>query len=321
VDEVVVVGGGIAGLSAALHAAQSGRFVTVLENAAAHGGQIATVGHVEGLPIPGVFSGQDLVTHYLGQCRNLGVVFTEAEVLRLEAGKATLRIDTASGVSLHPKSVIVASGARLRELGIPGESEFLGRGVSRCATCDGLFFRDKVVVVIGGGDSACQEATVLARTCGRVIVVARSALRARRDCIEKLAGLENVSFIWDSAVERITGTDGVDGVVLRHRVTGQSSEVACAGVFPFVGTLPNTGYLPRRILDAGQFVACDAHGATALPGVFAAGAVRAGYGGYLAQAQADGLAAAQSAHSYLQQQAAAAAKASSPGTRAAALPL
>ncbi len=172
----------------------------------------------------------------------------------LQTGVAKLELDKhltltdQENKTYHPEAIIIASGASLRKLGVPGEEEFVGRGVSRCATCDGGFFRNQDVVVVGGGDGAVQEALVLAKTSRRVIMVCRSPLRAKRDYIEKLAARENVSFVWDSEVSAILGDDGVCGVRLRNVKDGTSSDIECAGLFPFIGATPNTEFAPASLL-------------------------------------------------------------------------
>lgn len=298
-EEIVVIGAGIAGLTAASHAARLGRCVTVIEGAPVYGGQIATVGQVDGLSAPGEFSGQDLVTNLLGQCRSLGVSFVEAEVSALGADES-IEVVCGDGRRYQPGAVIVASGARARSLDVPGEQELAGRGVSRCATCDGPFFRNQDVVVLGGGDSAVHEARVLARICRNVTVVCRSSIRAQRHYVERLAGMEGVHFIWECEVDAILGSDGVDGVRLRNVKTGEHSELKCSGFFPFIGTTPNSGFLPERLLDANGYVECDANQQSMIERVFAAGAVRKGYGGDIAQAAGEGVSAAIAAHRCLQ---------------------
>jgi thioredoxin reductase len=171
----------------------------------------------------------------------------------------------------HPHAIIIASGASLRKLRVRGEEEFVGRGVSRCATCDGGFFRGQDVVVVGGGDGALQEALLLAKTSRRVIMVCRSPLRAKRDYIDKLASRENVSFVWDSEVSAILGDDGVSGVRLE----------------------PNTDFVPASLLTATRHIRTTAGIATCDPRVFAVGAVRADFGGNIVQAMAEGIGAAQ----------------------------
>ena len=170
-----------------------------------------------------------------------------------------------------------------------------GAALSHCATCDGGFFRGDDVAVIGGGDAAVTEALVLARTSRSVIVVCRSPLRAKREYIEKLDAKENVRFVWDSEVTAILGGDAVTGLAMRNLRTGEVSEIACAGVFPFIGTEPNSGFLPARLRGKSGYVATGTDFATGDPRVFAVGAVRAGYGGNVAQAMAEGVGAAEAA--------------------------
>lgn len=290
--EVAVIGGGLAGLAAARHAARLGRLVTLFEGSGIYGGLVATVDEVDGLGAPGHFSGQEVAIGLLDGARRLGVQVIEDPVTALDAS-ARLQLTTADGRAFHPEAAIVASGAALRKLGVPGETEFAGRGVSRCATCDGGFFRGKDVAVIGGGDAAVTEALVLARTSGTVHMVCRSPLRARREYIDRLAALANVVFHWDREVMAIEGGTGVTGLALRGVRSGAAETLGCSGVFPFIGVDPVSGFLPDSLRDAGGYIPTDPRHASADPRIFAAGAVRAGYGGQAMQAMAEGISAAE----------------------------
>lgn len=290
--EVAVIGGGLAGLAAARHAVRLGRLVTLFESAGLFGGQVATVGHVDGLPIPGHFSGQDIAIPLLEEIRKVGVQIVETGISKIELGK-TITLRDQGDKTYHPEAIIIASGASLRKLGIPGEDEFLGRGVSQCATCDGGFFRGQDVVVVGGGDGAVHEALELSPTAKRVFMVCRSPLRAKREYIDRLAARENVSFLWDSEVREILGGDGVRGVRLKNVKNGTSLEIECAGLFPFVGAEPNSAFVPPSLVSATGHIPTNADYGTIDPRVFAVGAVRAGYGGNIGQAMADGIGAAE----------------------------
>jgi thioredoxin reductase (NADPH) len=289
--EVAVIGGGIAGLSAARHAARLGHLVTLFEGSGMYGGLVATIGEVEGLPFPGELSGQDIAIPLLEDARKVGVRVIEAGVAKVEReGKLTLTDE--EGTIHHPAAIIVASGASLRKLGVPGEEEFLGRGVSRCATCDGGFYRGKDVVVVGGGDGAVHEALVLARTSRKVVMVCRSPLKAKREYIEKVAARENLTFLWDSEVGEILGDKGVTGVRLRNVKDGSPTELECSGIFPFIGLTPNSGFMPAGMTDSSGHVPTGPGFTTADPRIFAVGAVRADYGGNLVEAMAEGVTAA-----------------------------
>lgn len=292
--EIAVIGGGLAGLAAARHAARLGRLVTLFEGGGLFGGLVANVGEIDGLPFPGRHSGQDMAMHLLEDARKVGVRVADAAVAGIELG-GRLSLSEQGGTIHQPEAIILASGASLRILGIAGEEEFHGRGVSRCATCDGGFFRGQDVVVVGGGDAAVHEALELAKLCARVTMICRGPLKAMREHIDKLEARENVVFLWDSEVTEILGEDGVTGVRVRNVKDGVLSSLACTGVFPFIGVAPNTNFVPNALLADTGHIATDANLATADARVFAAGAVRAGYGGALVQAMAEGVQAAQAA--------------------------
>jgi thioredoxin reductase (NADPH) len=293
-SEVVVIGGGLAGLAAARQAARFGRLVTLFEGSGLYGGQVATVDDVEGMPIPGHFSGQDIAIPLLEDARKVGVRVIEANIDKLDLGERLTLTDW-EGKQHHPDAVIVASGGTLRKLGVPGEEEFTGRGVSRCAACDGGFYRGKDVTVIGGGDGAVHEALVLAKTSREVVMVCRSPIKAKREYVDRLDSRDNVRFIWDSEVAEVVGENGVTGLRLRNVKDGSLSEIACAGVFPFIGVEPNTAFLPASMRTASGHVVAGADLSTADPRVFAAGAVRANYGGTAVEAMAEGVRAAAAA--------------------------
>ncbi len=292
--EIAVIGGGLAGLSAACHATRLGRSVTLFESTGLYGGLVATIHEVDGLAVPGHFSGQDIAIHLLEQARKTAVQVVETGVATIALDKR-LALTDQDGKTYHPEAIIVASGASLRKLDVPGEAEFVGRGVSRCATCDGGFFRGEHVVVVGGGDGAIQEALVLAKTSRKVIMVCRSPLKAKRDYIDRIAARENVSFVWDSEVTEVLGQDSVSGVRLRHVKDGAGSDIECSGLFPFIGVTPNTEFIPASLLTASGHIRTGQNFATSDPRVFAVGAVRAEYGGALVQAMAEGVGAAEAA--------------------------
>jgi|SRR5215831_4997401 len=291
--EVAIIGGGLAGLAAARHGARLGRLITLFEGSGMYGGQVATTGEVDGLLVPGKLSGQDLAMHMLEDARKVGVQFIESNIATMKLDEQLTLTDQDKN-TYYPKTVIVASGASLRSLGVPREEEFVGRGVSHCATCDGGFYRGQDVVVVGGGDSAVQEALILAKTCKRVSVVCHSALKAKRDYIDKLAARENVSFIWDSEVSEILGSESVTGVRVRNVKNGKTFDIECSGVFPFIGVSPNTGFVPTALLTPSGHIDAE-HSVTADPRVFAIGAVRAAYGGNIVEAMAEGVGAAEAA--------------------------
>ena len=281
--DVLIIGGGIAGLTAAQHCARRGLATALLESTIGFGGLVATVNQLDDWPATGEVSGVALGAALAEQVRALGVEITQQPARALKPGDP-LQIEI-EGKTLKSRRVIVASGARLRTLGVPGEETLRGKGVSQCADCDGGFFKDQDVVVVGGGDAALQEALLLARTCRTVHVVVRGTLCARRAYVDRAASTSNIKFMWDSAVDAVLGEQAVSGVTLRNIKSGAQSELACSGVFPFVGLQPNVEFLPAEIARSESgCVSTDAQYRTSLPAVYAVGAVRAGYCGDLVAA-------------------------------------
>lgn len=282
--DVAIVGGGIAGLTAAWHAVRRGLSPCLFEPRPGYGGQVATVNELDDWPGTGPVSGVELAASLAAELSHEIVELINEPVLKVEAEGALLRVVSASH-SVRARRVVAASGASLRTLGVPGEEALRGKGVSQCAHCDGGFFRNQDVVVVGGGDAALQEALVLAPTSATVTIVARSRLRARSGYVERAASKPNIRFAWDSTVDAINGTDGVTGVRLRNVRTGATSELACSGVFAFVGVVPEASYLPAQAKrDKRGCLVTDAQLRTSLDGIFAVGALRSGYGGDLVSA-------------------------------------
>jgi thioredoxin reductase (NADPH) len=289
--DVVVVGGGIAGLTAAWYAARRGLATALFEAQPHCGGQVATVNALDDWPSAGESSGVELAAALVDKLRAQAVEVSYQPVQRLVTGDATLRVETESH-ALRARRVIAASGARLRTLGVPREEELRGKGVSQCAHCDGHFFRGQDVVVVGGGDAALQEALVLASACRSVAIIARSKLRAKPAYVERAVGAANLRFVWDSVVDAILGNGTVSGVRLRNVKSGEVAELACAGVFPFIGVEPNSAFLPHSVRrDESGRVLTDDSLRTSEPSMFAIGAVRAGYSGELVNAAGEAAAA------------------------------
>ncbi len=303
--DVVVVGGGPAGLTAGLYAARARLRVVVLEKELP-GGQIATTSEVENYPGFESIAGPDLAARFQQQAEHQGarLVMTEVTALRLGSGgngaPPEHTVVTVGGEFRAP-AVIVASGSSPRRLGVPGEDRLRGRGVSYCATCDGPFFADREVVVVGGGDSAFQEALFLVRFCRKVTIVhRRESFRAQPVLVERARADERVRFVTGAVVEEVLGGETVEAVRLRDTATGRQWELACAGVFPFIGHDPNTGFLPPEVpRDAAGRLLAGEDTRTSVPGVFAAGDVRPKALRQLTTAVADGSTAAMAAEHHL----------------------
>lgn len=301
VYDLAVIGGGPAGLTAALYAARAG-LRTVLFEAGLPGGQAALTDVIENYPgFPQGVNGAQLMEQFLQQATRFGAEIRLEEVRRVALGTATKLVVTARG-EYQARAVVLATGARQGRLGVPGEEEFLGRGVSFCATCDGAFFREKKVAVVGGGDAAVEEALFLTRFAREVILIhRRDHLRAAHILQERAMANEKIRFYWKTVVERVLGKGKVEALALRQVETGETFEEPVDGLFVFVGTVPNTDLVREEgvALDAQGYVITDAELGTSVTGVFAAGDVRAKKVRQVATAVGDGAEAALAAERFL----------------------
>ncbi|MCW5737722.1 MAG: FAD-dependent oxidoreductase [Enhydrobacter sp.] len=288
-----MIGGGIAGLTAAHHAALAGVSVVHYVEDGLPGGLVMNVGALDGWPAANTVVGAELAGGLQLQNQELGVRLVPSRVDAIEGGAVKVLRGT-NGI-LQARQVIVASGAALKTLDVPGAERLAGRGVSQCAWCDGGLYRGADVVVVGGGDAALSEALHLGKFAGSVTVVTRGDMfRARRSYVTRIAEDERYQLRWASEITEVLGSDTVEAVRLRDRETGSEEVVACRGMFVFVGLVPNAGMLGSEVArDPAGFVVTDAHFETAVPGVFAVGAIRSGYGGRLTHAVAEATTAAE----------------------------
>jgi thioredoxin reductase (NADPH) len=298
--QLIIVGGGPAGLSAGLYASRS-KLDTLLIERAILGGQILNAEMVENYPgFPQGISGSELGALMAQQATKYGLPTVFAEVQGIEIRGGEKIVSTSEG-QYHAKAVIIAGGSEYSKLGVPGEEEFTGKGVSYCAMCDGAFFREQVVAVVGGGNVALNDALFLTRFASRVIVIhRRDQLRATRILQDKAFANPKIKFLWDTVVESITGDKLVKEIRLRNVKTGKGSSLEVSGVFVAVGLRPNTGYLKGLLtLDEGGFISVSGQMETGVPGVFAAGDIRAGSIRQVVSAAGDGATAAIAAERYL----------------------
>lgn len=295
--DILIIGGGPAGCTAGLYAARAGLRALILTGPEP-GGQLGATETVENCPGIGSIGGPELAAAMLDHARQAGaeVRMEQASSLDLAAWTARTSAGTYQG-----RAVIYAAGAAPRTLDVPGEAALRGRGISFCAACDGPLFRGQDVAVVGGGSSAAAEALTLSRLCRRVwLVHRRDALRAERRYLEQLAAAENVTLVWNAGTEAILGRERVTGLAYRDLSTGERRELACGGVFVAIGRKPSTELLRGRLtLDRGGYVPAGEDTRTELPGVFAAGDVRAKPLRQIATAAADGAVAAHMAAAWL----------------------
>lgn len=298
--DVVAAGGGLAGLTAGLTAARLGRSTLVLTGGIP-GGLLLTIDRIDGLPgYPDGVAGYELCPGVQAQADAAGAEFAGVELDALEPADGGWTIATAEG-SAHALTVILATGASFRRLEVPGEDRFPGRGISTCASCDGPLLGGKSAAVVGGGDSALQEALTLAETAGRVVILHRGErLDGQESYRRRVADQPLIEVRYGVVVEEILGADSVEAVRVRDLAGGAVEELDVAAVFPFVGLRPNSERFEERVaVDPDGAVRTDEALRTSAPGVFAAGIVRSGAAGRAAAAAGDGAAAAIAADTYL----------------------
>lgn len=273
--DVVIVGGGPAGLTSGIYTAR-GNLKTVILEKGQPGGQIAQTHEVENYPgFPQPISGMELSERMVEQATRFGARLESDEVRHIEHRGPGQFLVTGYDAHYQSKAVIIATGANPKRLGIPGEEKFYGRGVSTCATCDGFFYREKHVVVVGGGDAAVEEGLFLTKFAQTVTLIhRRDTLRAHKTAQERVLSHPKMRFIWNSAVQEVLGNETVTGIRLKDTQTGQESVHATDGVFVFIGHTPNTGFLGSLVeLRPDGYIAIRDEVYTSTQGVFAAGDV------------------------------------------------
>lgn len=301
VIDVAIIGAGPAGLTAGLYAERAG-FEAVLFERISPGGQLAQTEHIENYPgFPEGMNGFELAFAMKQQADHFGVRNVGEEVLSVDFTQNPKVLKTAFG-EYRANSVIVATGARPRKLGLEGENELQGRGVSYCATCDGNFFRDKTVMVVGGGNTAVGDAIYLSRICKKVYLMhRRDQLRATAIYHKRLQELPNLEFVWSAVPKALLSEDGkLSGVRAEMLKTGEERDIAVDGLFVAVGTEPNTEFLAGALeMNQAGYIVADESGETAVPGVYVAGDVRTKFLRQVVTAVADGALCAEKAAEYL----------------------
>lgn len=298
--DLIIVGSGPAGLAAAIYAQRAKLDTLVLEKNYMSGGQVLNTYEVDNYPGLKGINGFDLGTKFREHADELGAEFQEADVKSITTDGDIKKIVTEQE-TFEAKTVIIATGARYRKLGVPGEERLSGMGVSYCATCDGAFFRGKTVAVVGGGDVAVEDAIFLARLCEKVYVIhRRDELRAAGILQQRLFEMENVEMIWDSVVDEVLGEEQVEALKVRNKKTEEMRELPVNGVFIAVGILPNSDEIDHPVeTNEGKYLIAGEDCVTNIPGIFAAGDVRSKMLRQIVTAISDGANAVTSVQNYL----------------------
>ena len=299
--DLVIIGGGAAGLTAGLYAARARLNVNLIEKVVP-GGQIIITDWIENYPgFPEGVSGSDLVQKMTEQVKRFDLNIENNEVISIDLSEPVKKI-VLNDRTITSHTIIIATGASPRKLGIPGEDTFYGNGVSSCATCDGPFFKDRVVAAVGGGDTAVQESIFLAKFAKKVYLIhRRDKLRATAILQERAFANDKIEFVWNSVLTGINGLTHVENISIQNVKTGEKTELSIDGCFIWAGILPNTQFLKDNIkLDEYGFVIADLNMKTSVPGVFAAGDVRNTSLRQIATAVGDASIAAFSAEQYLE---------------------
>ena len=300
VYDMAVIGGGPGGYTAALYAARAGLSVLVLEKLSA-GGQMALTNQIDNYPgfeegIDGFTLGEKMQL----QAERFGAVTELAEVTALRLDGNIKEIESTEGI-FQAKTIVMATGANPRLLGLPRERELTGKGVNYCATCDGMFYKGKTVVIVGGGNTAAADALALSRIAKKVVVIhRRDTLRATKIYHEPLMNAPNVEFLWNSAVTELLQDGKLTGVRVRNLLSGEETEVSCDGLFISIGRAPATRLVEGLVeLDEGGYIVAGESTQTSIPGVYAVGDIRTKALRQIVTAVADGAMAAHSAEEYL----------------------
>ncbi len=273
---VVIIGSGPAGLTAAIYTARANLAPIMIEGSQA-GGQLTLTTDVENFPgFPQGIMGPQLIQDMRAQAERFGTVFQTADVTGVDLSQRPFAVTINEEETIHARSLIISTGASANLLGLDSESRLLGHGVSTCATCDGFFFRGQPIAVVGGGDSAMEEATFLTKFASRVTIIhRRDKLRASKIMQDKAMNNEKISFHWNAMVEDVLGDDVVTGLRLRDTVTNDTASLDCKGVFVAIGHTPNTHIFRGQLeMDANGYIRTSHGTATSVPGVFAAGDVQ-----------------------------------------------
>jgi thioredoxin reductase (NADPH) len=297
--DLIIIGGGPAGLTAGIYGKRAGLDLLLIEKFSP-GGQVITSFEIENYPgFAEPVEGWKLMADMEDQARRLGVDIINDEILSIdrEGGTFTVR---GNGDIYKARTVIVAAGANHRRLDIPGEKELLGRGVSFCATCDGAFFKDREVIIAGGGDVALEEAFFLTRFASRVYIAhRRDQFRGAKILQDRVLGCEKITPLYNTEIESVNGSGNVESVIVRNNVTGKKDTIKLDGVFIFVGYVPNTAFLESSLLNESGEVIVDIRMKTAVDGLFAAGDIRSGSRRQIVMAASDGAVAALESYDYI----------------------
>ena len=299
--DVIIIGSGPAGLSAAIYAMRAGLQTLVIEKHPMSGGQVLNTVDVDNYPgLPGI-GGFELGMNFRKHAEDLGAQFVTAEVTGIEGAKDEEKVVVTDKETYRCKTLVLAMGATHRMLGVPGEESLRGMGVSYCATCDGAFFRGKTVAVIGGGDVALEDALFLARGCEKVYLIhRRDAFRGARSLQQKVFDTPNIEVIWNSEVDAIEGEGTVQMLRIRNNKTGVKQSLSLQGVFVAVGITPETKLVRDLVAcDANGYICADENCKTDIPGIFAAGDLRTKPLRQIVTAVADGANAITSVEAYI----------------------
>lgn len=298
--DMIIIGSGPAGLAAAIYAQRARLDALVIEKEYISGGQVVNTYEVDNYPGLPEIGGFELGMKFREHADKLGAQFINAEVTDLELEGKVKKVVTDEG-TYETRTVVIATGARHRKLGIEGEEELGGLGVSYCATCDGAFFKEQTVAVVGGGDVAVEDAILLARGCEKVYMIhRRDELRAAKSLQERLFSCDNVEFLWDTEVTKIYGNHHIECIGTQNNKTGEKKVLDVAGIFVAVGTIPNSELLKGKVqMNEQGYVIAGEDCATNVEGVYAAGDIRMKMMQQIITATADGANAVMAAQRYL----------------------